>query len=58
MQLSRARQMNTAFWRVRPLENSDLVNTQETQVWKVTFLDAWKQMTKIPAKNWVGEFVA
>jgi hypothetical protein len=51
MQFSRARQMNTAFWWVRPLKNIYLENTQETEVRQVTYLDAVKQMTKIPAKN-------
>ena len=51
MQLCRARQINAAFWRVRPLENICLENTQETQVREVMYSDAWMQMTKIPAKN-------
>ena len=50
--------MNTAFWWVRPVKNICLENTQETEVRQVTYLDAVKQMTKIPAKNEVREFAA
>ena len=58
MQLTRARQMNTAFWRVRNLENICLENTQEMKVRKVTNLDVWKQITKTPANNRVGDVAA
>jgi hypothetical protein len=50
--------MNTAFWRVRNLENICLENTQEMKVRKVTNLDVWKQITKTPANNRVGDVAA